>query len=56
MVNIVAAFRECMCRLQNIAMGDYQESVTNGQTDTQTDRQMPDKVIPICCYPLQATQ
>ena len=26
-----------MCHLQNIAMGDYQESVTTGQTDRQTD-------------------
>ena len=32
-----------MCRLGNIAMRDYQESVTTGQTDTwidgRTDRQ-----------------
>ena len=28
-----------MCRLQNIAMRDYQESVTTGQTDRQTDGQ-----------------
>ena len=27
-----------MCRLRNIALRDYQESVTTGQTDTQTDR------------------
>ena len=27
-----------MCRLQNIAMRDYQESVTTGQTDARTDR------------------
>ena len=26
------------CRLQNIAMPDYQESVTTGQTHTRTDR------------------
>ena len=45
-----------MCCLQNIAMRDYQESVTTGQTDTQTDRQTPDKVIPMCRYALQATQ
>ena len=49
-----------MCRLQNIAMRDYQESVTtrqtDGWTDGRTDRQTPDKVIPICCYALQATQ
>ena len=36
-----------MCRLRNIAMRDYQESVTTGQTYTQTDRQTPDKVIPM---------
>ena len=39
---------ECMCRLRNIAMRDYQESVTTGQT--------PDKVIPMCHYALQTTQ
>ena len=32
-------FEECMCCLRNIAMHDYQESVTTGQTDTQTDGQ-----------------
>ena len=37
-----------MCRLRNIAMRDYQESVTTRQT--------PDKVIPMCRYALQATQ
>ena len=41
-----------MCRLRNIAMRDYQESVTTGQTDRKT----PDKVIPMCRYALQATQ
>ena len=41
-----------MCRLQNIAMRDYQENVTTGQTDRQT----PDKVIPMCHYSSQATQ
>ena len=25
--------KECMCHLRNIAMRDYQESVTTGQTD-----------------------
>ena len=45
-----------MCRLRNMAMRDYQESVTTGQTDGQTDRQMPDKVIPMCRYASQATQ
>ena len=41
-----------MCRLRNIAMRDYQESVT----DRRTNRQTPDKVIPMCRYALQATQ
>ena len=45
-----------MCRLRNIAMRDYQESVTIGQTDTRTHRQTPDKVIPMCRYASQATQ
>ena len=45
-----------MCRLRNIAMRDYQESVTTGQTDRRTDRQTPDKVIPMCRYASQATQ
>ena len=45
-----------MCRLLNIAMRDYQESVTIGQTDTRTHRQTPDKVIPMCRYASQATQ
>ena len=45
-----------MCRLRNIAMLDYQESVTIGQTDTRTHRQTPDKVIPMCRYASQATQ
>ena len=36
-------------------MLDYQESVTTGQTDTYMDRQMPDKVIPICRFASQAT-
>ena len=31
---------ECMCHLRNIAMRDYQESVTTGQTDTRTDGQI----------------
>ena len=41
-----------MCRLQNIAMREYQESVTTGQADGQT----PEKVIPMCRYTSQATQ
>ena len=51
---------ECMCCLWNIAMRDYQESVTTGQTDGRTDRrterQMSDKVIHMCRYASQATQ
>ena len=38
---------ECMCRLQYIAMLDYQECVTDGQTT--------DKEIPMCLNALQAT-
>ena len=50
--------KECMRFLQNIAMCDqekreYQERVTTGQ---KIDRQTPDRVIPVCCYPLQGTQ
>ena len=53
-----------MCRLRNIAMRDYQESVTTGQTDRHTHthtggravRQTPDIVIPMCRYASQATQ
>ena len=49
-----------MCRLRNIAMHGYQESVTTGQThtrtDRQTDRQTLDKVIPMCRYASRATQ
>ena len=37
-----------MCSLQNIAVCDYPESVTTGQT--------LDKVIPMCRYASQATQ
>ena len=44
-----------MCRLRN-AMRDYQESVTAGQTHTRTDRQTPDKVIPMCRYASQGPQ
>ena len=46
--------KECMCRLKNILTSEYQESVTSGQMDTQsdeglTDRLTSDKVIPMCC-------
>ena len=41
-----------MCRLRNIAMRDYQESVTPGQTDRRTDRQtddgQSDPYVPLC--------
>ena len=45
-----------MCRLRNIAMRDYQESVTPGQTHRRTDRQMDgqtdagqsDPYVPLC--------
>ena len=41
-----------MCRLRNIAMRDYQESVTTGQTDRQTDGQtdagQSDPYVPLC--------
>ena len=47
---------ECMCCLRNIAMRDYQEIVTIGQTDTRTHRKTPDKVIAMCRYASQATQ
>ena len=49
-----------MCRLRNIAMRFYQESVTTGQTvrqnDGQTDGKMPNNVIPMYYYASQATQ
>ena len=48
-----------MRRLQNIAMRDYQESVTTKEVwlpDRRTDRQTPDKVIPMCRYASQAPQ
>ena len=47
-----------MCRLRNIAMRDYQESMTTRQADarthTNTDRRRT--VIPMCRYASQATQ
>ena len=50
-LNIVAAFRGMHvlpAKVSNIAILDYLESVTTGQTDRWTDRQTPDKVIPMC--------
>ena len=37
-----------MSRLRNIAMCDYQESVTSGQTDGQTDGGQSDPYVPLC--------
>ena len=39
-----------MCRLRNIAMRDYQESVTTGQPDgrTETDAGQSDPYVPLC--------
>ena len=45
-----------MSPAKNIAMCDYQVSETNRQTYGWTDRQTPDKVIPMCRYALQVTQ
>ena len=42
-----------MCCLQNIAMRDYQENVTTGQTKGQTDAGQSDPYVPLY---LQATQ
>ena len=36
-----------MCRLRNIAVCDYQESVTTGQTDGQTDAGQSDPYVPL---------
>ena len=37
-----------MCLLRSIAMHDYQESVTTGQTDTRTDARQSDPYVPLC--------
>ena len=40
-----------MCRLRNIAMRDYQESVTiwtDRRTHTQTDAGQSDPYVPLC--------
>ena len=37
-----------MCCLQNTPMCDYQESVTTGQTDRQTDAGQSDPYVPLC--------
>ena len=54
MINIVAAFRGM--HVSPAKLRDYKESVTTGQTHGQTNRQTPDKVIPMCRYASQATQ
>ena len=36
-----------MCRLRNIAVCDYQESVKTGQTDVQTDARQSDPYVPL---------
>ena len=52
---LMAAFRGIR-HLRNIAMRDYQESVTTRQTHGPMDRPTPDKVIPMCRYASQGTQ
>ena len=37
-----------MCRLRNIAMRDYQESVTTGQTHGQIEAGQSDPYVPLC--------
>ena len=37
-----------MCRLRNIAMRDYQESVIDGQTDGQTDDGQSYPYVTLC--------
>ena len=37
-----------MCCLQNIAMRDYQERATTGQTHGQTDAGQSDPYVPLC--------
>ena len=37
-----------MCRLRNINMRDYPESVTTGQTDRLTDAGQSDPYLPLC--------
>ena len=40
--------KECMCRLQNIAMHDFQESVTTGQTHGRTNAGQSYPYVPLC--------
>ena len=40
--------RNALCRLQNIALRDYQESVTAGQTHRHTDAGQSDLYVSLC--------
>ena len=42
--------------IEHCELCDYQESVTNGQSDGRTERQNADKVTPMYRYASQATQ
>ena len=44
----MAAFRGMHVVLRKIAMRDYQESVTTGQTHRQTDAGQSDPYVPLC--------
>ena len=37
-----------MCHLRNIAMHDYQESVTTGQAERQIDARQSDPYVQLC--------
>ena len=37
-----------VCHLRKIAMRDFQESVTTGQTEGQTDAGQSDPYVPLC--------
>ena len=37
-----------MCRLRNIAMCDYRETMTTGQTHRRTDPGQSDPYVPLC--------
>ena len=52
--NMVAGSQECMCHLRNIAVRDYQESVTT--KSWIQDKKTSGKVISMCGYALQAKQ
>ena len=50
-IKILAAFQGMHVSPANIAMHDYQESVTDRRKDGQTT----EKIIPMCRYASQAT-